>query len=356
MRRRILALALSGAGLLLGGAVAAPTVGRLHAARTPDARATVVAARGAAVRAEVRLAKISPADAVRIHRQLERAELFASVDPIGNWLAVLIEARRTLVALALERRDVADEWRELEPEAAAAVAQARRDRSLPGLGSREAGVAERAATALARARHLAASGDFARALVDGELAIAEATRVSRSSQALLDRFARPDLRRLWRQQAEATIAGSRRGVAIVVAKLERRLDVYRRGKRLASFSVELGSRGLHRKLHAGDRATPEGIYRVSQVKVGAQTKYYKALLLDYPSAEDRRRFELSRRRGEIPRGRGIGSLIEIHGDGGQGKDWTDGCVALTNADMDRLMAVVGPRTPVAIVGTLGEDG
>ena len=86
-------------------------------------------------------------------------------------------------------------------------------------------------------------------------------------------------------------------------------------------------------------------------KRAPQTKFNKALLINYPNDEDRMRFALGRRRGTISRGAGIGNLIEIHGDGGEGRDWTDGCVALTNEDMDRLFAHVRVGTPVTIVGT-----
>ena len=48
---------------------------------------------------------------------------------------------------------------------------------------------------------------------------------------------------------------------------------------------------------------------------------------------------------------GIGNLIEIHGDGGQGRDWTDGCVALADGDMDKVFARSRVGTPVTIVGT-----
>jgi L,D-peptidoglycan transpeptidase YkuD (ErfK/YbiS/YcfS/YnhG family) len=53
----------------------------------------------------------------------------------------------------------------------------------------------------------------------------------------------------------------------------------------------------------------------------------------------------------VPLRAGVGSLIEIHGDGGQGRDWTDGCVALSNSDMDRVFARARVGTPVTIVGT-----
>ena len=97
---------------------------------------------------------------------------------------------------------------------------------------------------------------------------------------------------------------------------------------------------------AGDGATPEGVYRVTRKKSGGETRYYKALLLSYPNAEDRERFERERALGRIAADALIGSLIEIHGEGGRGKNWTDGCVALTNDEMDELFeAVDGESEP-----------
>ncbi len=118
------------------------------------------------------------------------------------------------------------------------------------------------------------------------------------------------------------------------------------------FAAELGGNGLERKLHTGDRATPEGRYKVTVKKAGGATKYYLALLIDYPNAADLRRYRAAEAGGDVRRGTGAGSLIEIHGHGGSGRDWTDGCVALTNEDMDRLYPKVRVGTPVTIVGTL----
>ena len=96
---------------------------------------------------------------------------------------------------------------------------------------------------------------------------------------------------------------------------------------------------------------PEGIYKVTELRNVGRTRFYKALMLDYPNPDDRTRFEHGRRTGQVPRRTGIGSLIEIHGDGGQGRDWTDGCVALANADMDAVFSRASVGTPVTIVGT-----
>ena len=54
----------------------------------------------------------------------------------------------------------------------------------------------------------------------------------------------------------------------------------------------------------------------------------------------------------IPQNASIGNLIEIHGDGGKGLDWTDGCIALENTYMDKIWKLVPENTPVLIVGAL----
>ena len=97
-------------------------------------------------------------------------------------------------------------------------------------------------------------------------------------------------------------------------------------------------------------------YRVVKKKDRGQSRYHRALLLDYPNAADRERFAAAQRRGEIPRGARIGGLIEIHGEGGRGQNWTEGCVALSNRDMDDLFRRVGTGTRVTIVGGDGSDG
>ena len=107
---------------------------------------------------------------------------------------------------------------------------------------------------------------------------------------------------------------------------------------------------------AAEAGPPEGRYRIVKKKDLGQSVYHRALLLDYPNAEDRRRFAAAKKRGEIPRASAIGGLIEIHGDGERGQNWTDGCVALRNRDMDELYARVPLGTRVTIVGGDGGDG
>jgi murein L,D-transpeptidase YafK len=79
--------------------------------------------------------------------------------------------------------------------------------------------------------------------------------------------------------------------------------------------------------------------------------FFKALLIDYPNADDRAEFGRLRRSGEIPASARIGGLIEIHGGGGRQHDWTDGCVAVTNREIEDLFGLVSVGTPVTIVGS-----
>jgi len=157
----------------------------------------------------------------------------------------------------------------------------------------------------------------------------------------------------WKRWADETIAWSKNNnaYAILVDKFAHKCYLYHDGKVKKEFTAELGPHWIGTKQYRGDKATPEGKYHVTKKKANPHTKYYKALLINYPNDEDKARYESNVRKGNIPR-RGIGNLIEIHGDGGKGINWTDGCVALTNSDMDKLYGLVGVGTPVTIVGSL----
>ncbi len=151
-------------------------------------------------------------------------------------------------------------------------------------------------------------------------------------------------------QETVSWSSSTGGRAIIVDKMRRTLTLLSDGQRLRTYRAELGINGTQVKMMAGDRATPEGRYRVTEKRGLRQTRWYKALLLNYPNEQDLARFQLMKKRGQISRRTGPGNLIEIHGEGGRGEDWTDGCVALRNRDMDELFERVSVGTPVTIVG------
>lgn len=154
----------------------------------------------------------------------------------------------------------------------------------------------------------------------------------------------------WRRTAESVAAESARsgGVALVVLKLDRKLLVYRSGKLIQTYPIGIGTNGLADKLYVGDRATPEGRYIIS--KKIPNSRYYKALLFNYPNEEDRRRFAAAKKKGLVPRGRGIGGNVEFHGGGPDSV--TEGCISLDNHIMDTIYNIAGVGTPIAIVGTL----
>jgi lipoprotein-anchoring transpeptidase ErfK/SrfK len=160
----------------------------------------------------------------------------------------------------------------------------------------------------------------------------------------------------WQQMAKDTIAWSQRHhtSAIIVSKADRVLTLYKNGQKVLSYPVRLGFNGILEKRYQGDGATPEGRYHITGKRGQGQTQFYRALLLDYPNEEDRRRFHSARKTGLIPASKGIGGQIEIHGVENELMAQTLGCVMLENAQMVYLYDRVEKGTPVTIVGALHE--
>jgi hypothetical protein len=157
----------------------------------------------------------------------------------------------------------------------------------------------------------------------------------------------------WQDWADETISESARSgsYAILVEKIPAQLHLYQGGKKKYTFEAEFGSNWLGDKKSRGDMATPEGKYTVTKKLSGGSTKYHKALLINYPNKIDVQEFNERIRNGQLPADASIGDLIEIHGDGGKGGNWTQGCVALKNSDMDMLFKYVSKGTPVTIIGS-----
>jgi flagellar motility protein MotE (MotC chaperone) len=157
----------------------------------------------------------------------------------------------------------------------------------------------------------------------------------------------------WSVQVGESINNSRKNgsYCVIIDKIARKCFLYYKGELFKSFGVELGSNWIGDKNQQGDKSTPEGTYKILEKKANGRTKYYKALLLDYPNNEDKNRFQVNKRNGLLGLNPKIGSHIEIHGDGGKGGDWTDGCVALENSNMDILYKYCEVGTTVTIVGS-----
>jgi len=322
-------------------------------------------ARASAFRAVSVLRAAMPAAARQVDRLIAQAEVVTADErtaPIWeqtpgrvetSWLRVLSTARSAVADLKV--RDQASErrWLDLAPGLETDVRRAIEESNEAGVGRREISAAKQASMKWALAQRYASEGAYDRALKEAESARSFNTVVHTSFDSLHSRFAEPKNLRKWQQMVAETITRSKAegSTALIVDKLKRKLHVYAAGNRIATFDAELGAKGLMQKLHSGDQATPEGRYRVTEARGPGRTKYYKALLIDYPNAEDRARYAWGKKSGAVPLRAGIGNLIEIHGDGGQGRDWTNGCVALTDRDMDKVFARSRVGTPVTIVGT-----
>ncbi len=157
---------------------------------------------------------------------------------------------------------------------------------------------------------------------------------------------------VWEKNTKLAYNLSKNGqTVILVDKIQSTLILIKGGKEFKTFQAEFGISWMGDKLHAGDKATPEGVYKVIEKKSGSRTKYHKALLINYPNGDDQKRYDKMVKSGEISRKTGIGGLIEIHGDGGKGVNWTDGCVALENKEMDFVFSQSSINTPVIIIGS-----
>ena len=147
----------------------------------------------------------------------------------------------------------------------------------------------------------------------------------------------------WSQESAKPAQADR----ILVIKSTRTLTLLRNGVVLKSYKVALGGSPIGAKEREGDHKTPEGLYVIDFKKENSQ--FYKALHISYPNQDDRQR---AFRQGVKP-----GSDIEIHGlaDGfgwigsrHRLMDWTDGCIALTNEEIDEIWNLVPEKTPIEI--------
>jgi len=134
---------------------------------------------------------------------------------------------------------------------------------------------------------------------------------------------------------------------IVVEKSVRRLSMFRDGNQIKTYRIALGRNPLGAKQEQGDMKTPEGIYKIDGRN--PQSSFHLALHISYPSDEDNKR--------AATHGVSAGSDIMIHGiQNGRGwigafhrwKDWTAGCIAVTDEEIEELWRVTPDGTIVEI--------
>jgi murein L,D-transpeptidase YafK len=139
----------------------------------------------------------------------------------------------------------------------------------------------------------------------------------------------------------------RKADGVIVVKSEKRLYLMKEDDILTSFPVTFGGEPRGHKREQGDQKTPEGRYTLDYKN--SNSSYYKSIHISYPDAQDR---EDARKRGVNP-----GGDIMIHGQPNEWGwaapilqlfSWTDGCIALSNKNMDKVWEAVDPGTPIEI--------
>lgn len=180
--------------------------------------------------------------------------------------------------------------------------------------------------------------------------VARLATAKRRGSRLIRSVMREGTRALWLAVALLVVGSSARGETadlVVVSKSESQLHLERAGKRFASFKVAFGGQPKGHKREEGDQRTPEGKYVLDSRN--ERSAFYKSIHISYPNGADQ---TAAKARGVSP-----GGDIMIHGQrNGWGWlapvaqlfDWTDGCVALKNSDMDKVWDAVEAGTPIEI--------
>ena len=129
---------------------------------------------------------------------------------------------------------------------------------------------------------------------------------------------------------------------ILVLKGKRKMLVSKKGKLLFTLPIDLGFAPVGNKIKDGDGRTPEGIYYLD-LKYSRSDKYYKSYWISYPNDKDK----LTAQKNGVKAGEGV----MIHGttpSKTNAKDWTAGCIALQNNDIDTLFNYVSDGTVIEI--------
>ncbi|MCY4611631.1 MAG: L,D-transpeptidase family protein [Gammaproteobacteria bacterium] len=135
---------------------------------------------------------------------------------------------------------------------------------------------------------------------------------------------------------------------VVVKKSEAVLQLMIGEQVIRQFPIYLGGNPIGHKQHQGDRRTPEGRYLLHERK--AKSRFYRALRVSYPNNADQAAAKAA--------GKSPGGDIMIHGMPSlekrsllmfDGRNWTDGCIAISNPHMREVWDLVDLGTPIEIL-------
>jgi murein L,D-transpeptidase YafK len=135
--------------------------------------------------------------------------------------------------------------------------------------------------------------------------------------------------------------------SVAVFKSERKMVLYSDGKEIKTYSVSLGRNPIGPKEKVGDKKTPEGSYILdSRLE---NSKYHLAIHISYPNEKDKLNAE---KLGVSPGGdimiHGLPNKLKFPEDSYANTDWTDGCIAVSNDEIEEIWELVEDGTPIAI--------
>lgn len=134
---------------------------------------------------------------------------------------------------------------------------------------------------------------------------------------------------------------------VVVLKADRRLELLDGDRVIARYRIALGREPRGAKRELGDGRTPEGSYVIDFHK--ADSEFHRALHVSYPSERD---IAEANRMRTVPGGsimiHGLKAELEKYGRFHAFLDWTDGCIAVTNSEIEQIYRVVADGTPIRI--------
>lgn len=155
-------------------------------------------------------------------------------------------------------------------------------------------------------------------------------------------------------EASAHADAPMKATRVLVRKTAHELVLYRGDVVMKSYRTAIGPGGSGFKRQEGDKVTPVGHFHITMHQ---PSQFHLFLRLDYPTADDRARFAKLVANGDLPKEAHIGGDIGIHGAPPQAQwksvhktvDWTLGCVAVDDAEIDEIGSLVPDGTPVDIV-------
>lgn len=135
---------------------------------------------------------------------------------------------------------------------------------------------------------------------------------------------------------------------IVVIKSKRVMFLFSEGKIIKAYKIALGKNPAGKKTVQGDGKTPEGRYLI--IDRNPNSNFYKSLKISYPNPSD---IERANQLGMPPGGdimiHGLSKNIQYLGKYHILEDWTEGCIAVTNEEIDEIWEIVQDGTPIEIL-------